>query len=223
MPQPKAIVCISAHWLTRGTFVTAMPQPRTIHDFGRMDDRLFDIQYTAPGDPELANEISKTLTAHHVKADHQWGFDHGCWCVARCMYPEAQIPMIQLSIDYDKGGDYLYELGKELQFLREKGILILCSGNIVHNLRRLQFPESSTTDWAIEFDQQSKELIEKGDHQSLIQYEKLGKAAQLSIPTPDHYYPLLFGLALQRTTDQVTFPIDGIAYGSTSMRSVKWS
>lgn len=220
LPQPKAILCISAHWLTRGTYVTAMEAPRTIHDFGRMDDRLFDIQYNAPGSPTLANEISKQLTEFHVQEDHQWGLDHGCWCVARCMYPDANIPVLQMSIDYYKGGEYLYKLGKELAFLREKGVLILCSGNIVHNLRMIQFPENSTYDWAIEFDNLSKELIEKGDHQSLIQYQKLGRAAQLSIPTPDHYYPLLYALSLQRKQDKVSFPIDGIAYSSTSMRSV---
>ena len=220
IPRPKAIVCISAHWLTRGSFVTAMPEPRTIHDFGRMDDRLFEIEYKAPGSPELAEEIARELTTLHVEEDHQWGLDHGCWCVARCMYPEADIPVLQFSIDYYKGGQYLYELGQHLSFLREKGVLILCSGNIVHNLRLLKFPEPSTYDWAIEADALITELIEKGDHQSLIDYQKLGSAAQLSIPTPDHYYPLLYALGLQRKTDKVSFPVDGIAYGSTSMRSV---
>lgn len=220
IPRPKAIVCISAHWLTRGTLVTAMEAPRTIHDFGRMDDRLFEIDYPAPGDPALAQEIARTLTAWHVQEDHRWGFDHGAWCVARWMYPEADIPMLQFSIDYHRGAQHQYELGRHLAFLREKGVLILASGNIVHNLGVLRFPESSTYDWAIEFDEQSKTLIEKGDHQSLIDYQKLGQAAALSIPTPDHYYPLLYALGLQRPKDKVSFPIDGIAYGSTSMRSV---
>jgi 4,5-DOPA dioxygenase extradiol len=220
LPKPKAIVCISAHWLTRGTQVTAMKAPKTIHDFGRMDDRLFDIQYNAPGSPELANQISQKLMEFHVEEDHRWGLDHGCWCVARCMYPEADIPILQLSIDYYKGGQYLYDLGKELSFLREKGVLILCSGNIVHNLRRAKFSENTTYDWSIEFDTLSKDLIMKGDHQSLINYQKLGTAAQMSIPTPDHYYPLLYALSLQRNTDKVSFPIDGIAHGSISMTSV---
>ena len=220
IPKPKAIVCISAHWLTRGSFVTAMENPRTIHDFGRMDDRLFEIEYAAPGDPKLAKEIAKSLTDLHVEEDHQWGFDHGCWCVTRWMYPDANIPILQFSIDYHKEADYQYEVGKQLAFLREKGVLILCSGNIVHNLRQLRFPESTTYDWAIEFDELSKNLIAKGDHKSLINYQKLGKAAQLSIPTPDHYYPLLYALGLQRDRDTVSFPTDGIAYGSTSMRSV---
>lgn len=220
IPQPKAIVCISAHWLTRGTYVTAMEAPRTIHDFGPMDPRLFEIQYQAPGEPELAANIAKRLTEFHVKEDHKWGLDHGCWCVARHMYPNADIPILQFSIDYHRGAAFQYDLAKELVFLREKGVLILCSGNIVHNLPRLRFPESSSYDWAIEADDLIKGLIEKGDHQSIISYEKLGNAVRLSIPTPDHYYPLLYALGLQQKRDQISFPTEGIAYGSTSMRSV---
>ncbi len=220
IPPPTAIVCISAHWLTRGSYVTAMQNPRTIHDFGRIDDRLFDIEYKAPGDPDLANEIAKTLTDLHVEEDHRWGFDHGCWCVARCMYPEANIPMLQFSIDYHKGAQHQYDLAQHLSFLRKKGVLILCSGNIVHNLGQLKFPENSTYDWAIEFDAVSQKLIENRDHQNLIHYQKLGIAAQLSIPTPDHYYPLLYALGLQSAKDTISFPVDGISYGSTSMRSV---
>lgn len=220
IPTPTAIVCISAHWLTKGSFVTAMQSPRTIHDFGRIDDRLFEIEYHAPGDPALANEIAKTLTHLHVEEDHRWGFDHGCWCVARCMYPEANIPMLQFSIDYHKGAQHQYDLAQHLSFLRKKGVLILCSGNIVHNLSQLKFPENSTYDWAVEFDAVSQILIENCDHQSLIHYQKLGAAARQSIPTPDHYYPLLYALGLQSEKDSVTFPVQGISYGSTSMRSV---
>lgn len=220
IPIPKAIVCISAHWLTKGTFVTAMESPRTIHDFGRIDDRLFTIEYTAPGSPELAIEIKKMLNDLHVEEDHHWGFDHGCWCVARCMYPNADIPILQFSIDYQKGASHQYEVGKQLSFLRKKGVLIFCSGNIVHNLGQLKFPENSTYDWAIEFDEILKKLIEKGDHKNLINYQKLGKVASLSIPKPDHYYPLLYTLGLQSEKDKVSFPIEGISYGSTSMRSV---
>ena len=220
LPVPRAVVCISAHWLTKGSFVTAMQSPRTIHDFGRIDDRLFQIQYQAPGNPALAEEITRQLAHLHVEEDHEWGFDHGCWCVARCMFPNANIPILQFSIDYHKGAQYQYELAKDLAFLRKKGILILCSGNIVHNLGQLKFPENSTYDWAIEFDEQSKTLIRKGDHQSLIHYQNLGQAARLSIPTPDHYYPLLYALGLQSDKDEVTFPVEGMSYGSTSMRSV---
>jgi 4,5-DOPA dioxygenase extradiol len=220
IPMPKAIVCISAHWLTKGTFVTAMQNPKTIHDFGRIDDRLFDIAYKAPGSPELANEIAKKLTDFHVEEDHRWGFDHGCWCVARCMYPEANIPILQFSIDYHKGAQHQYDLAQHLSFLRKKGVLILCSGNIVHNLSQLKFPENSTYDWAIEFDAVSQKLIQNYDHQSLVRYQTLGTAAQLAIPTPDHYYPLLYALGLQSPKDKVSFPVEGISYGSTSMRSV---
>jgi 4,5-DOPA dioxygenase extradiol len=220
IPKPKAIVCISAHWLTKGSFVTAMENPKTIHDFGRIDDRLFDIQYPAPGNPELAKEIAKNMASLHVEEDHRWGLDHGCWCVARCMYPSSDIPILQFSIDYHKGANYQYEVANHLSFLRKKGVLILCSGNIVHNLGQLKFPENSTYDWAIEFDEISKKLIEKGDHQSLINYQNLGKSANLSIPTPDHYYPMLYALGLQSKNDTISFPVDGISYGSTSMRSV---
>lgn len=220
LPKPKAIVCISAHWLTQGTRVTAMKAPKTIHDFGRMDDRLFDIQYPAPGDPALADEISKQLMDFHVEEDHEWGFDHGCWCVARIMYPEADVPILQFSIDYHKPAEYHYQLGKALSFLREKGVLVFCSGNIVHNLRVLKFPEPSTYDWAIECDEQMRDLMIDRNHQAMVDYKNLGQAARLSIPTPDHYYPLLYALGLQTDKDELSFPVEGIAYGSTSMRSV---
>lgn len=220
LPKPKAIVCISAHWLTKGSHITAMKNPKTIHDFGRIDERLFEIQYAAAGNPQLARHISEELAHLHILEDHDWGFDHGCWCVARCMYPEAEIPILQFSIDYTKDAAYHYKLAQELSFLRSKGILMLCSGNIVHNLGRLKFPENSTYDWAIDFDKQSKNLIKEGDHHSLINYTKLGAAAQLSIPTPDHYMPLIYALGLQSKNDMISFPIEGISYGSTSMRSV---
>lgn len=220
LPKPKAVVCVSAHWLTRGNFVTAMPDPPTIHDFGRMDDRLFDIQYNAPGDPELAKDITQNMMALHVAEDHEWGLDHGCWCVARAMYPDADVPILQFSIDYHAGGQHQYEVGKQLAFLREKGVLILCSGNIVHNLRQLIWREDAYHDWVLEADVKLAELIQKGDHQSLINYQKLGSAVQLAIPTPDHYYPLITALGLKRKEDQVSFPIEGLSYGGTSMRSV---
>lgn len=220
MPKPKAIVCISAHWLTKGTQVTAMQNPRTIHDFGRMDDRLFDIQYGAQGNPELAKELIQKIQTTHIEEDHRWGFDHGTWTVLRWMYPQADIPIIQLSLDYRKEMQYHYDLAKELAFLRKKGVLIVGSGNIVHNLGTLKFPENSTYDWAISFDETSKKLIENASHDLLIHYEKLGREAQLSIPTPEHYIPLLYVLGLQSDKDEVSFPIEGIAYGSTSMRSV---
>ena len=221
MPTPKAIVSVSAHWLTRGsTRVTAVAKPKTIHDFGRMDDRLFEMQYPAPGNPELAQEIVDQVNTTPVRMDHDWGYDHGTWCVLYHMYPNADIPVIQFSIDYNKDAEYHFELASQLQFLRKKGVLIIGSGNIVHNLRMLQFPENKTYDWAIEFDQTSKDLMDKGDFKSLMEYRSLGRAAQLSIPTPDHYFPLMYTLGLKTEKDQLSYPTEGVTYGSTSMRSV---
>ncbi len=222
IPKPKAIVSISAHWLTPGkTLVTAAPQPKTIHDFGRMDDRLFDMQYPAPGSPQLASEIRENISKVQVGLDHDWGYDHGTWCVLYHMFPEADIPVIQLSIDYAKAGDFHFSLAQELQFLRKKGVLIMASGNIVHNLGMLKFPENYAYDWAIQFDQEAKELMDNGDFQALVNWEKLGKEAQLSIPMPDHYFPLLYALGLKTKKDEISYPIEGMSYGSTSMRSVR--
>lgn len=220
LPRPRAIVCISAHWLTRGTHVTAMEHPRTIHDFGRFDDRLFEMQYPAPGEPDLAELIAKQVQMGDILLDHRWGLDHGTWCVLFHMFPEANIPVIQLSIDYAKPASFHYELGKQLRFLRKKGVFVVCSGNIVHNLRMFSFDDAPAYDWAIEFDRKVAELLEKGDHQSLVDYEKLGKSALYSVPTPDHYYPLLYALGLQDERDQVTYPITGLDMRSISMRSV---
>ncbi|MCB9244945.1 MAG: 4,5-DOPA dioxygenase extradiol [Flavobacteriales bacterium] len=221
LPKPRAIVSISAHWLTPGrTQVTAAPKPRTIHDFGGMDSRLYEMQYPAPGSPELANEIALTIEHPQIATETDWGFDHGTWCVLYHMYPKADIPVIQLSIDYKQHAAWHMELGKELQFLRKKGVLVVCSGNIVHNLRVLKFQESAVYDWAAEFDAQAKELIDKGNYGSLINYQSLGRAAELSIPTPDHYFPLMYALGLKTAKDTITYPVEGMAYGSTSMRSV---
>jgi 4,5-DOPA dioxygenase extradiol len=221
VPKPKAILSISAHWLTPGkTLVTAAQNPPTIHDFGRIDDRLFEMQYPAPGDPNLAQEITQTISSITVGLDHDWGFDHGTWCVLHHMFPNADIPVLQFSIDYNEDAAYHFELANQLAFLRKKGILILCSGNIVHNLRQLTFPETSSYDWAIEFDETAKQLIDKGDFKSLVEYEKLGEAANLSVPTPDHYFPLIYALGLKSEKDNISYPIEGISYGSTSMRSV---
>ena len=221
VPKPKAILSISAHWLTPGkTLVTASPNPKTIHDFGRIDDRLFKMQYPAPGDPNLAQEITQNISKVAVGLDHDWGFDHGTWCVLHHMFPMADIPVIQFSIDYNQEAAYHFELASQLSFLRKKGVLIIGSGNIVHNLRQLKFPETSNYDWAIEFDETAKELMDKGDFNSLLDYKKLGNAAHLSIPTPDHYFPLIYTLGLKSEKDNISYPIEGISYGSTSMRSV---
>ena len=225
IPTPKAVVVVSAHWLTKGTMVTAMPNPKTIHDFGGFPQALFDIQYPAPGSPELATEIQKLITNPAVELDHDWGLDHGTWSVVKHMYPNADIPVLQLSIDYYKPAAYHYELAKQLLALRKKGVLIIGSGNMVHNLRmvawdKLNEPEYGF-DWALEMNDIFKNKISNGFHKELIQYEKLHKAATLAIPTPDHYYPLLYILALQTDNDKVEFFNDKAVGGSLTMTSVK--
>jgi 4,5-DOPA dioxygenase extradiol len=225
IPKPKAVLVVSAHWLTNGTHITAMEAPKTIHDFGGFPQALFDVQYPAPGNPELALETSKLITSTSVGLDHDWGLDHGTWTVVRHMYPNADIPVLQLSIDYSKPPQYHYELAKELAALRKKGVLIIGSGNMVHNLRmvawdKLNEPEFGY-DWAQEINQVFKEKIVAGDVQSLIQYERLGSAAKLAIPTPDHYYPLLYTLGLQDKTDAIDFFNDKAVGGSLTMTSVR--
>lgn len=225
IPTPKAVVVISAHWLTKGTMVTAMPNPKTIHDFGGFPQALFDVQYPAPGSPELASEIQKLITNPAVELDHDWGLDHGTWSVVKHMYPDADIPVLQLSIDYYKPATYHYELSKQLLSLRKKGVLIIGSGNMVHNLRmvawdKLNEPEYGF-DWALEMNDVFKNKISNGFHKELIEYEKLHKAASLAIPSPDHYYPLLYILALQTDNDKVEFFNDQAVGGSLTMTSVK--
>lgn len=225
IPTPKAVVVVSAHWLTKGTMVTAMPNPKTIHDFGGFPQALFDVQYPAPGSPELATEIQKLITNPAVELDHDWGLDHGTWSVVKHMYPDADIPVLQLSIDYYKPAAYHYELAKQLLALRKKGVLIIGSGNMVHNLRmvawdKLNEPEYGF-DWALEMNDIFKNKISNGFHKELIQYEKLHKSATLAIPTPDHYYPLLYILALQTDNDKVEFFNDKTVGGSLTMTSVK--
>lgn len=225
IPTPKAVVVVSAHWLTKGTMVTAMPNPKTIHDFGGFPQALFDVQYPAPGSPELATEIQKLITNPAVELDHDWGLDHGTWSVVKHMYPDADIPVLQLSIDYYKPAAYHYELAKQLLTLRKKGVLIIGSGNMVHNLRmvawdKLNEPEYGF-DWALEMNDVFKNKILNGFHKELIQYEKLHKAATLAIPTPDHYYPLLYILALRTDNDKVEFFNDKAVGGSLTMTSVK--
>ncbi|MBP6558625.1 MAG: 4,5-DOPA dioxygenase extradiol [Flavobacterium sp.] len=225
IPRPKAVLVVSAHWLTKGTHITAMENPKTIHDFGGFPQALFDVQYPAKGSPELALETSKLITSTQVELDHDWGLDHGTWTVVRHMYPDADIPVLQLSIDYSKPPQYHYDLAKELASLRKKGVLIIGSGNMVHNLRMVAWDKLSEPefgyDWANEINQVFKEKITTGDAQSLIAYEKLGSAAKLAIPTPDHYYPLLYTLGLQDKTDAVSFFNDKAVGGSLTMTSVK--
>lgn len=224
IPIPKAVLVVSAHWFTRGTFVTAMEQPKTIHDFGGFPKALFDVQYPAPGNPALAKETASLIHKTHVELDHEWGLDHGTWSVVRRMYPEANIPVLQLSIDYSKDAQYHYELAKELASLRSKGVLIIGSGNMVHNLRIMDWGlKDSGYDWAEEMNETFKKSIAEGNHKSLIEYEKLGQAAKLSIPTPEHYLPLIYILGLQENGEQASFFNDKTLMGSISMTSVKIS
>ncbi len=222
MNPPSVVLCISAHWFTKGTFITAMEKPQTIHDFYGFPKPLFDVQYPAPGNPALAKETASMIHMTTVGLDHEWGLDHGTWSVVRRMFPEAKIPVLQLSIDYTKGTQFHYELAKELAGLRKKGVLIIGSGNMVHNLGIMNWklPESGY-DWAIEMNSTFKSLIVKGDHAPLIQYETLGQAAKLSIPTPEHYLPLLYILGLKEENESVSFFNDKTVMGSVSMTSLK--
>lgn len=224
IPVPKAVLCVSAHWLTRGTFVTAMPQPKTIHDFGGFPRELYEVEYPAPGNPELAKEAAELVTSTTVGLDHEWGLDHGAWTVIRRMYPEANIPILQLSIDFYKPGQYHYNLAKELAALRRKGVLILGSGNMVHNLRMVawdRLDDSFGFDWAVEMNDTFKRLITNYDHAPMINYEGFGTPGKLAIPTPDHYFPLLYMLGLQEKNEEATFFNDKAVAGSLTMTSVK--
>lgn len=225
IPTPKAVLVVSAHWLSKGTRITAMDFPKTIHDFGGFPKALFDVQYNAPGNPQLARETASIIKSTTVEMDHDWGLDHGAWTIIRHMYPEANIPVLQLSIDYSKGPQYHYELAKELASLRKKGVLIMGSGNMVHNLgmvawNKIDEPEWGY-DWAVAINTKFKNLISNRNHEQLIKYEQLGKEALLAIPTPEHYWPLLYTLGLRGSKDEVSFFNDRVVGGSLTMTSVK--
>lgn len=219
---PRAVLCVSAHWFTKGTHVTAMENPKTIHDFYGFPKALFEVQYPAPGDPSLAKETASIVQKTKVGLNHEWGLDHGTWSVVRRMFPEAKIPVLQLSIDYTKDASFHYGLAKELSSLRKKGVLIVGSGNMVHNLGIMNWklPEKGY-DWAIEMNETLKSLIARGDHAPLLHYEALGEAAKLSIPTPEHYLPLVYVLGLKEEKESVNFFNDKTVMGSVSMTSVK--
>ena len=227
IPVPTAVLVISAHWLTRGgTSITAMDFPKTIHDFGGFPQALQDVQYPAPGSPQLAKETQQLIKSTALGLDHDWGLDHGAWTVVRHMYPAANIPVLQLSIDYSKPPAYHYHLAKELAGLRKKGVLIMGSGNMVHNLRLIDWKNMDTDnfgfDWAIEMHNIFKDKIANGDHQALINYETLSKSAKLAIPTPDHYFPLLYTLGLQSKNESPVFFNDKLVAGSLNMTSVRF-
>ncbi|MFC5193335.1 4,5-DOPA dioxygenase extradiol [Algoriphagus aquatilis] len=224
IPTPQAILCISAHWETKGTFVTAMAHPPTIHDFGGFPKALFDVQYPAPGSPELARETQAMITQTEVHLDDKWGLDHGAWSVIKHLYPAANIPVIQLSIDYSKPAQYHYELAREIKSLREKGVLIIGSGNMVHNLRMVEWSRLHETfgfDWALEAREQMNASILNGDHRTLINFRAQGRAWDLAIPTPEHYLPLLYSLALKEGDESVSLFNDHALAGSLTMTSVK--
>ncbi|MGV3503193.1 MAG: 4,5-DOPA dioxygenase extradiol [Adhaeribacter sp.] len=226
MPTPKAVLVVSAHWFTRGTKITAMDFPETIHDFGGFPQALFDVQYPAPGHPALAKEAAALVHTAEVELDHDWGLDHGSWTIIRHMYPEANIPVLQLSIDFTKGPQYHYDLAKELYALRKKGVLIMGSGNMVHNLSMVAWDRLNDTnyayDWAVNINEKFKSLIQSGDHKALINYATLGKEALLAIPTPEHYLPLMYTLGLKGSKDSVALFNDKAVGGSLTMTSVKF-
>jgi 4,5-DOPA dioxygenase extradiol len=219
---PKAVLVISAHWYTKGTFITAMDMPKTIHDFYGFPKPLFDVQYPAPGSPSLAKETVSLVKKTKIGLDHEWGLDHGTWSVVKHMYPEANIPVLQLSIDYTQPPQYHYELATELAALRKKGVLIIGSGNMVHNLGILDWKmQHDGYDWANDMNEKFKTLISAGDHKALINYENLGSAAKLSIPTPEHYLPMLYTLGLATANEPIQFFNDKTLMGSISMTSFK--
>lgn len=225
--KPKAILCISAHWYTTGTWVTAMEHPRTIHDFGGFPKALYEIEYRAPGSKSLAERVMSLLDPYPVLQDFEWGLDHGTWTVLRRMYPDADVPVVQLSIDYNKPGSYHFEIGKKLQRLREEGVLIIGSGNLVHNLALIDFEnfekENYGFDWAREARRVINKLIVDEDIDALIHFEKLSDQVQLAIPTPEHYLPLLYVLGAKHPEEKSALFNDILVAGSLSMTSVKIS
>ena len=223
MPKPKAILCISAHWMTRGVAVTAMPKPKTIHDFGAFPQALFDMQYPAPGSPELAARVKDLLAPLPVALDQgQWGLDHGTWSVLCKAYPAADIPVVQLSMDATKPPSFHYELGKKLAPLREEGILIVGTGNIVHNLPAMDWSDQMRPpyDWAARFNDYIRDAIAQDAPERVVGYQRLGQDAALAAPTPDHYWPLLYVLGARLPGDRPVFSPDHIEHGSLSMTSV---
>ncbi|MCX6315773.1 MAG: 4,5-DOPA dioxygenase extradiol [Bacteroidetes bacterium] len=224
IPKPRAVICVSAHWETRGTFITAMEKPPTIHDFGGFPRELFEVQYPAPGSPAIANETKELIKKTTVGLDQKWGLDHGCWSVVKHLYPAADVPVLQLSLDYTQPASYHYELAKELAALRRKGVLITGSGNLVHNLGMAAWDKMKADnygyDWAIEASTKMKKFIEDGDHQSLINYRSQGRAFDLSIPSPEHFLPLLYILALKEKNEKISFFNDKAVAGSLTMTSV---
>lgn len=220
MERPQAVLVISAHWLTRGTAVSVNPSPAAIYDFGDFDPDLFQVKYAPPGAPDIARTLKQHLTLTDVREADRMGLDHGAWTVLKFIYPRADVPVFQLSIDHTQPADFHYRLAQELRYLRERGVLIIGSGNLVHNLGLLNWSDiqAPTFDWALEFDHLAKARLDAGDHNALVRYEALGRSAQLSIPTPDHYWPMLYVLGLQRPHEPLRHLYEGYQFGSISMR-----
>ena len=223
MPRPKAILSVSAHWYPPATLVTAVEKPRTIHDFGGFPRPLFEVQYPAPGDLDLCRRVRDVLSPVDVGFDEDWGIDHGTWSVLVHVFPDAGIPVVQLSIDETQPAQFHYDLGRRLAPLRDEGVLIMGTGNLIHNLHSYGWgrhvPEPY--DWAVRFESFARERMVAGDHRPLIEYEQLGRDAMLAAPTPDHYLPLLYILGAQQSGDRVSFPVEGVDGGSVSMLSVQ--
>ncbi|HYP28784.1 MAG TPA: 4,5-DOPA dioxygenase extradiol [Blastocatellia bacterium] len=223
VPRPRAVLCVSAHWYVPGTSVTAMAAPKTIHDFGGFPRQLYEIVYPAPGDSALAGRVRDLLAPIPVGLDQQWGLDHGTWSVLCHVFPDADIPVVQLSIDETQPAAYHYEIAKKLAPLRDEGVLIAGSGNIIHNLHTYAWGRHPVEpfDWAVRFEARAREVLLAGEHDPLVEYETMGRDAMLSIPTPDHYLPLMYVIAQRRDGEPVSFPVEGIDGGSVSMLSVQ--
>jgi 4,5-DOPA dioxygenase extradiol len=221
--KPKAILAISAHWFVPETAVTAAATPRTIHDFGGFPEQLYRVRYPAPGDPDLARRVCSLLAPLDVRLDQDWGLDHGTWSVLAHVYPEAGVPVVQLSMDETRPAAFHYELGRRLAPLRDEGILIIGSGNLVHNLHSYAWGRhpAEPYDWAVRFEQRALDLMRSGDHRPLVEYETLGRDAVLSVPTPEHYLPLLYILGMQQPGEPISFPVKGVDGGSISMLAVR--
>lgn len=224
IPTPRMVLVVSAHWLTRGTHVTAMQNPPTIYDFGGFPEALYKVKYPAPGSPEMAKEVAQALSTVTIGMDHDWGLDHGTWTIVRHMYPNADIPVLQLSIDFHKDAAWHYKLAGDLQKLRDKGVLIIGSGNIVHNLSRIKVGggDHFGYDWAIQTNEEIKKYVGEGNYQALIDYHKQGSHWQLSIPSPDHYFPLMYILGLTNEKEKVRVFNDKAALGSITMTSFQF-
>jgi 4,5-DOPA dioxygenase extradiol len=221
VPRPVAILAISAHWYTRGTALTAMETPRTIHDFGGFPRALYEVRYPAPGSPQLAQWVRRLLMPVEAVLDQDWGLDHGTWSVLLHAFPDADVPVVQLGMDATRPPEFHYELAKRLDPLRDEGVLIAGSGNIVHNLQLMQWPQGAPPrEWALQFDDAVRQRIEARDHAALVAYPSLTADARLSVPTPEHLLPLLYVLAQQRDGEAVSFPVSGVEHGSIGMRAV---